>query len=52
MCHGYPVCEDELYLQIIMIEEDIEHEQYNYPIGQGSFAAIPLNCIAKHAIIK
>ena len=46
------MCEDELYVQIIMIEEDIEHEQYNYPIEQGSFAAFPLNCIVKRAIIK
>ena len=32
--------------------EEGAHDQYNYPIEQGRFAAIPLNCIAKRAIIK
>ena len=47
VCHGHPVKDDEVYLQILKIEKDVEHRLYRYPIEKDSFAALSFDCIAK-----
>ena len=40
-CHGHKILRNEVYLLLKHIsEKDLVHQQYNYPIEEGSFCVI------------